>query len=76
VAGKTFDRTENFEEYEIYLRTTKDEVPPQYVKNVHWREVGPYGKGWFANYTDDKGDIYTVPVNFDQHYRCWTEAAT
>ncbi len=76
MAGQTFDRTEKFEQYEIPVRNTREEVPLQYIKNADWIEVGPYGRGWFARYTDEQGDLYTVPVYFDHHFKCWTEVAT
>jgi len=73
VAAQTFKRIEAFKKYEIRVNTTKDEVPPEYIKKATWKEASPEGRGWFANYTHSDGERGSIRIQFDQSLKCWTE---
>ncbi len=39
VVEATFNRTAEFQQYEIHQSTTKNKVPPEYIKSADWKEV-------------------------------------
>src|SRR6266404_6460875 len=39
VVEATFNRTAEFQQYEIHQSTTKNKVPHEYIKSVDWKEV-------------------------------------
>jgi len=73
VATRTFKRLEAFEKYEIRVNTTRDEVPPEYIKAANWKEASPEGRGWFADYIHSDGKRGVIRIHFDQSLKCWTE---